>query len=387
MTSQHIAELLLTGAFPEQTGRPDVVETHISWVLLCDRFAYKIKKPIRYSFLDFSTLEKRKYYCEREIELNNRLTNDVYLDVQPIVEISGRLYVGDQKGELIDYAVRMRKLDRERQMDILLVNNKVTQSDMRSLGEKIAGFHKNTAIIHKKDVLQIRDEFNDLRNERRFLGQEAGAIIDRAIDLSDSFIEKHQDYFGSRLKGGFYRDCHGDLHSKNIFLLADPQPFDCIEFNDEFRRIDVLNEVAFLCMDLDAFGRPELADLFLRYYNHFFPALKSRADRTLFLYYKTYRANIRAKVNSLRARSADNDMARKSALAEVDKYLGMMNGYLEVLDAGISAGEGPPGSSGSFSGMISGSSSGNTGSTGGIAGCISGSRSGRGTSAGPPGFN
>jgi len=331
MTKEHIVTLLSEGVFPGDTGRPDLVETHISWVFVCDRFVYKIKKPIRYSFLDFSTLEKRKYYCEREIELNRRLTHDMYLDVQPIREISGRFYVGSHSGEIVDYAVRMRKLDRSRQMDALLRNNKVTDSDMRNLAEKIAGFHKNTVVIYKKDVLQIRDEFNDLKNEREYLGAERSAIIDQAIASSDAFIEKYKELFASRLKEGFYRDCHGDLHSRNIFLLPDHQPFDCIEFNDEFRQIDVLNEIAFLCMDLDAFHKPELGNQFLRYYNHFFPAIRSDEEQRLFLYYKSYRANIRAKVNSLRARSADNDTERKVALAEADKYLGMMDSYLKVL--------------------------------------------------------
>jgi aminoglycoside phosphotransferase family enzyme len=257
MTKEHIVKLLSEGVFPGYTGRPDLVETHISWVFLCDRFVYKIKKPVRYTFLDFSTLEKRKYYCEREIELNRRLTHDMYLDVQPIWEIAERFYVGEQSGEIVDYAVRMRKLDSSRQMNTLLWNNKVTSSDIRSLAEKIAGFHKSAMIVCRRNVLQIRDEFNDLKNEREYLGTGRGAIIDRAIESSDTFIEKHKEIFAGRLKEGFYRDCHGDLHSRNIFLLPDPQPFDCIEFNDEFRQIDVLNEVAFLCMDLDAFGRPE----------------------------------------------------------------------------------------------------------------------------------
>ena len=331
MTKEQIVKLHSEGEFLGYTGRPDLVETHISWVFLCDRFVFKIKKPIRYSFLDFSTLEKRKYYCEREIELNSRLTNDMYLDVQPIREISGRYYVGSQSGEIIDYAVRMRKVDRSRQMDVLLQDNKVTNSDMRNLAEKIAGFHKNTVVIYKKDVLQIRDEFMDLKNEREYLGAECSALIGKAIGSSDVFIEKHKELFAGRLKEGFYRDCHGDLHSRNIFLLPDPQPFDCIEFNDEFRQIDVLNEVAFLCMDLDAFDKRELGDQFLQYYNNFFPAIRSEEDRRLFLYYKSYRANIRAKVNSLRARSADNDAARKIAMAEADKYLRMVDGYLEVL--------------------------------------------------------
>jgi hypothetical protein len=165
---------------------------------------------------------------------------------------------------------------------------------------------------------------------REYLAADSSAI-DRAIDSSDAFIEKHQGLFTTRLKAGFFRDCHGDLHSRNIFLLPDPQPFDCIEFNDEYRQIDVLNEVAFLCMDLDAFGRTDLADLFLDYYNTLFPTIRREEERRLFIYYKSYRANIRAKVNSLRARSAGNDEGRRLSLVEVAKYLALMDRYMKEL--------------------------------------------------------
>ena len=145
-------------------------------------------------------------------------------------------------------------------------------------------------------------------------------------------MEKHHSLLAARLKAGFFRDCHGDLHSRNIFLLATPQPFDCIEFNDDFRQIDVLNEIAFLCMDLDSFGRQDLADLFLKYYNDLFPTMKTVEDQLLFIYYKSYRSNIRAKVNSLRARSAKDERERKNALAESRKYLQLMNSYIKMLD-------------------------------------------------------
>ena len=147
--------------------------------------------------------------------------------------------------------------------------------------------------------------------------------------VSDSFIEKSKDLLAARLREGFYRDCHGDLHSRNIFLLPAPVPFDCIEFNDDFRQIDVLNEVAFLCMDLDAFDRKDLSDLFVDDYNHFFPAIRTSEERNLFIYYKSYRANVRAKVNSLRAKSAANKTDENRALADAEKYLQLMDHYLK----------------------------------------------------------
>ena len=336
MTKEQINELLLKGQFGEYLGLPVMIETHISWVFICDQFVYKIKKPIQYSFLDFSTLEKRKYFCHREIELNNRLTEEIYFDVQPIRTIAGRHLIGGKNGEVIDYAVRMKKMDPLKQMDVLLMNNKVTGAHIQNLAERIAVFHKKTDIIFQKDILDVQKKFDDLGEESDYLSEHLNAnsktIISNAIATSYGFVQKNKALLDTRLKAGFFRDCHGDLHSRNIFLLPYPQPFDCIEFNDDFRQIDVLNEIAFLCMDLDAFGREDLSDLFLTSYNRLFPSMKTEDDRKLFVYYKSYRSNIRAKVNSLRARNANDDAQRIAALKEADKYLHLMDVYMKELE-------------------------------------------------------
>ncbi|MGB5360746.1 MAG: hypothetical protein WBN27_12460 [Eudoraea sp.] len=336
MIKEQINSLLLEGDFPEVSTERELIETHISWVFICHRFVYKIKKPIKYSFLDFSTLEKRKKYCKREIELNKRLTNGIYLDVVPINKLNDHYKIGGKVGTVIDYAVRMLKMDRTKQMDQLLVQKKVTKSDIQNLAKKIALFHESTTIIHQKDVLDIQEKFNDLEAEKKYLAAQSGGgkyltIIDNAIKISNTFLEKNKELLTGRLRAGFFRDCHGDLHSRNIFLLPSPQPFDCIEFNDDYRQIDVLNEVAFLCMDLDAFGKKDLSELFLEYYNQFFSSMKSSKEHHLFVFYKAYRANVRAKVSSLRAKSAVNEKERTKALSEVDKYLRLMESYLKTL--------------------------------------------------------
>ncbi len=335
MTSEQINEFVFKGKFPESICKPELVETHISWVVLCDQFVYKIKKPIQYSFLDFSTLEKRKFYCQREVELNRRLTEDIYLGVVPVKKAGDCFLTGNGDGEIIDYAVKMNKQDRSRQMDFLLINGKVTDMDMQKLALKIAVFHRRANIIYQKDFLDVEQKFNDLNKEKEFvrdsISEVCAGIIANAIKLSDAFIKNNKSLLYCRLMSGFFRDCHGDLHSKNIFLLSTPQPFDCIEFNDDLRQIDVLNEIAFLCMDLEAFGRNDLADLFLVHYNDIFPAIKTDQDRQLFIYYKSYRANIRAKVNSLRAKSARTDNEKTSALRETEKYLRLMDGYVNSL--------------------------------------------------------
>src|SRR6185369_14145256 len=325
MTKEQINSLLITGKFPESDEHRELIETHISWVILVDDIVYKIKKPVYYSFLDFSSLERRKHFCEREIELNKRFTRRIYLDVQPVSEWRGRFYVGITKGAIIDYAVRMNKIDREKQMDVLLLKNKVTEFDILKLAEKIALFHKNTDIIYEGDSLNIQEKFNDLKSEEQFLrenlGAQIGSIITQAAESSDIFIRKNKNLLTERLSQGYLRDCHGDLHSRNIFLLPEPNPFDCIEFNDELRQIDVLNEVAFLCMDLDAFDRKDLSMSFIEYYDQFFPAMPSNAERRLFVYYKSYRATIRAKVNRLRAKSATGILEQSKELTAARKYL------------------------------------------------------------------
>lgn len=333
MTKEQIQKITFKG----DVQKPELIETHISWVLLGDALVYKIKKPIKYSFLDFSTIELRKYYCDREIELNKRLTENLYLDVQPVVNDRNFIFIGNGEGEVIDYAVRMRKFDRTRQMNNLLLANQVTDSNIRNLAKKIAAFHQTTRIIFEKDIKSLHREFNDLKNEKQYLAKylaaESCKIIDDAVDMSDLYIRRSKKHFDARLKEGFFRDCHGDLHSRNIFLLPDAQPFDCIEFNDELRKIDVLNEAAFLCMDLDAFGRFDFSELFLSCYNELLRTVRSKEDYMLFIYYKLYRANIRAKVNSLRAQSVDNDTARAASLRETEKYLQLMNSYMKLLKA------------------------------------------------------
>ncbi|HZJ19330.1 MAG TPA: hypothetical protein VFD35_03115 [Pricia sp.] len=335
MTQDQIDKLLSKGEFPESTKQRKLVETHISWVILCDRFVYKIKKPVHYSFLDFSTLERRKYFCEREIELNRRFSEDIYLEVLPIYEFEGCYTLGNGEGKIIDYALKMRKLNPDRQMDVLLTKDKVSPSDIKKLAGRIANFHKTATIIYKKDVLDVKEKFNALGEEKEFLtenlNKNSGKLIDRAIETSNTFLNKNKKLLEERSNTGFFRDCHGDLHTRNIFLLPEPQPFDCIEFNDNYRQIDVLNEVAFLCMDLDALDRQDLSELFIAHYNQRCPVMRCGKERRLFIYYKSYRANIRAKVNSLRAKSASDQTSKTKALTEAGTYLRLMDSYLDKL--------------------------------------------------------
>lgn len=285
--------------------------------------------------MDFSTLEKRKYYCERELQLNRRLAPDIYLEVVSVCRSSDLKLSINNTGTVIDYAVKMLRLDNEKQMDVLLRKGKVSQEDIQILADVIGRFHQNCTIITTQDVLKIGWKFNDLGLEKSFLQESLGTwsseLIEADMVQSDNFLSANIALLKQRLKGGMFRDGHGDLHTRNIFLLTAPVIFDCIEFNDEYRQIDMLNEVAFLCMDLDSFGRQDLSARLLEHYLKYFQVSLSRQERNLFLYYKSYRANVRAKVNSLRAQELAG-VDRSKALDECSRYLKLMHSYFENME-------------------------------------------------------
>ncbi|HVX26557.1 MAG TPA: hypothetical protein VHB70_09465, partial [Parafilimonas sp.] len=215
-------------------------------------------------------------------------------------------------------------------MDKLLSTNKISGADIKNLVVKICSFHRQTNIIYKKNVLEMQQLFNDILTQENFLQKNlnCGGLITDAVHSSDKFLKQHHLLLEKRIIDGFVRDGHGDLHSRNIFLLPEPVPFDCIEFNDGLRQIDVLNEIAFLCMDLEALGRQDLADLFFIEYNKLFLIARNEEEKRLFFYYKAYRANIRAKINSLRAKDATNENGKKEALSVANKYLLLMQNYM-----------------------------------------------------------
>lgn len=327
MTPTEIQSLVQSLSTDEKV---ELIQTHISWVILTPEFAYKFKKPIRYSFLNYSKPMKRKFFCQRELELNSRYSN-IYLDVI-IVYRKGDSIQLTKGGEVVDFGVKMMRMNPDFQMDHLLKNNLVTANHIKKLAFKIAGFHKNAEVI--RTPFSSRKEtfkFEDIGGVKLFLDRELGSKaeqqINEAILESNHFISSNIPLFENRVKYGFIRDLHGDLHSGNIFLYKDPIVFDCIEFNDDFRQIDVLSETAFLSMDLEAFGREDLSDEFMAAYREAFPAMSSDEDEQLFAYYKCYRANVRAKVNALRAKQAGSQKEKQRLLKEVTKYLNLMTKY------------------------------------------------------------
>ncbi len=333
MNEMQIKKLSESGYYLHQPLHADIEETHISWVLLSKRHAFKIKKPVRLSFLDFSTLTNRKKYCNRELKLNQRFS-PIYLDVLPVYKNNNNWQIGEGKGKVVDYAVHMKRLLFSKRMDKLLMRNKVEKENIISLAKVISKFHSKAEIINTTfNAVNARENFNDIRTiitlSKNRLGAEYAAIVQRSIEWSNLFLKIHAPRMKERIAKGFTRDVHGDLHSGNIFLYKEPILFDCIEFSDQYRRIDVLNDIAFLCMDLEAFGKSHLARVFERAYQQNSHAFQEEEDQRIFQYYKCFRANVRAKVHALAALQAHDDEHYQHHVSAWKSYLRLVQRYLK----------------------------------------------------------
>lgn len=334
MTKQEINQLLNSPAIAATTKHREVIETHISWVILTDKYAYKIKKPLNLHFLDFSTLEARKRSCEVEYELNCRLAKDMYLGVVPVRKQDLEWQIGEGPGEIVGHAVWMNRIDGDTEMNRMLERGTVTPDHITQLARQIALFHQSAHIVNPTwDKEELKKEFNDLASVINFvvenLGEKYGDLLNEALTISDVFLDQHWPEIQDRIEAGYVRDVHGDLHAGNIFLAQKPIIFDCIEFNDEFRQIDLLNEIAFFCMDMEAHDRHDLSELFLEKYLSEMTGLNPVFDAALFDYFKAYRANVRAKVKALAAMQVEEKGAQYVELEkEVMAYLTLMRGYL-----------------------------------------------------------
>jgi aminoglycoside phosphotransferase family enzyme/predicted kinase len=283
-------------------------QTHISRVFLTGRFVYKVKKAVDLEFLDFTTLEKRRHFCRREVSLNRRLAADVYLDVVPITrEKSGFVAGGD--GEVVEYAVKMRQLPDDASLLRKLQHKAVNTSDIKNLARILAHFYETTArspeidAIGSWDTVRYNCEEN-FRQSEPFVGDPLdGKMFAIVRAVTRAFLQRNRRLFQRRVENGKIRDCHGDLRSGHVYFTENGIAIiDCIEFNDRFRFGDVASDLAFLAMDLDYEGFGGISGALIDAY------VRRAADKdafTLLEFYKCYRAMVRAKVACLRAREID----------------------------------------------------------------------------------
>jgi len=316
--------------YPHPVTKIDQRETHISKVFLTGDYVYKIKKAVDLEFLDYTSLSKRKFYCQQETLLNRRLSHDIYMGVVAVTLADGRYFL-DGPGEVVEYAVKMRQLPEQCAMMRLLRHGKMDRETTEQLAQTLAEFYGRAATgqginsYGAWETIRANCEENFQQTD-----QFAGNILDERMfqvirAATRSFLHRRKVLFEQRVNAGKIRDCHGDLRSGHIYLTDGIQIIDCIEFNERFRYSDITSDLAFLIMDLDFEGFPKsarhLLDCYARYAD----------DPDVFVlidFYKCYRAFVRAKVNCLRlADRALGKWEKRRLRRETDRYLDLAYTY------------------------------------------------------------
>ncbi|MBI3994607.1 MAG: AAA family ATPase, partial [Nitrospirae bacterium] len=328
--------LMNPAAYPHPVREVRHIATHISDVFLTGPFAYKIKKPVDLKFLDFSTLEKRRYYCEREVVLNRRLAPEIYLGVVPIMR-DGESFHVEGKGEPVEYAVKMVQFGQEGLLDAMAKRGEVTRAHILELAEQTARFHQSAERADGFGTPEVVGE-NVLRNFEQ-TAKYQGVVVSperfsRLKHYSEDFLKRKAALFHQRIQSGAIRVCHGDLHLQNICLDQGRLIiFDCIEFNDALNHIDVINEIAFLLMDLDHRGLSGLGNRFL---NAYLEKTQDYEGLAMLDFYLIYRACVRAKVACfLSADPEITDTEKAAARARASAYFELAERYLDKHPAGL----------------------------------------------------
>lgn len=334
MTEQHqiaIFEAMESPDFyPHTVSTIEQRDTHISKVFLTGNYTYKIKKPVNLEFLDFTTLEKRRHFCWREINLNRRLAPDVYLDVVPITFKDGRYHMAGA-GSIVEYAVKMRQLAETSSMLQLVRQRKLEKGSIDALAGVLAKFYSQASTSESINTVGCRDTVSinceeNFRQTEKFVSK----IIDERLFLiiqaaTRAFLQRRRSLFQRRVEHGKIRDCHGDLRSGHIYFSDGIKIIDCIEFNDRFRYADITSDLAFLAMDLDFEESSQTAQHLMNTYLEY---TKDEEMLILLDFYKCYRAYVRVKVNCFHLQEEGLlTKTRSKLIRETERYLKLAYRY------------------------------------------------------------
>jgi uncharacterized protein len=324
--------LLNPAIYPDFPKEVEFIETHISLVFLTREYVYKVKKPVDFGFLDFTSLNKRKYFCEQEVKLNRRLSPDIYLGVVEITFDRDRISFNG-KGQVEEYAVQMKRIPEELLLDKLLEKGQVDREMMGALSERLARFYASAETNERiKSFAKPERVKQDTDENFEQTGKYIGAVISKPIyeeiqKRTNEFFRNRETLFHRRIVSNRIRDCHGDLRLEHIFWGKEIAIFDCVEFNERFRYTDVAADIGFLAMDLDYHGREDLSEHLIRSY------IEKSGDQELkkiLDFYKCYRAYVRGKVESFRLDDPNIPKEEKGkALQRAQKYFDLAHRYAQ----------------------------------------------------------
>ncbi len=333
MDTHSIHQAMLDPAtYPEPVGPIEFRETHISRLYLTPHHVYKIKKPVDFGFLDFTTLEQRQHFCQEEVRLNQRFAPDTYLGVVPIRSTAAGIRLGG-RGIVVEYAVQMRRLSAQQMLDRRLAETDPSlPAEMERLGRRLAALHEESPVCRenggKSDLETVYLNWQEnFRQASPFLGHTLSArALALLTDYVHRFLDAHADLLTARERSGFVREGHGDLHAEHVCLTEPIRIYDCIEFNRRFRVADTAADFAFLLMDLEFRRRRDLARRLREAYGR---AWEDPDLDRLLPFYKIYRAFVRGKVESFLAADHEAETTtRNEAAALAMHYFNLALAYL-----------------------------------------------------------
>jgi aminoglycoside phosphotransferase family enzyme len=329
-TSEKLRYLQQSSTYPDKPRGIDMVETHMSWVFLTDQYAYKLKKPVRYAFLDFSTLAARQRTCQEEVRLNRRLARDVYLGVVPLVRRSDATLELDASGRCVDWLVKMRRLPAEQMLDCALREKRVGMADVRKFSGFLADFYRHSQPVQMAptDYLRrferdISENVIDLRTPRYGLPSE---LIADCARLQAEFLRTGSELLAARARTGKIIEAHGDLRPEHICIGPEPRIIDCMEFKRDLRLLDPVDELAFLTMECDRLGEPWIGRVVTDTYS---AVCGDRSPEALINFYKGYRACLRAKIAVWHTEEANETSAQQWRTLAI-RYLALSVEYLSL---------------------------------------------------------
>ncbi len=330
-----VAFLSRPDSYPEPTAGVAAVETHMSWVFLLDRDAYKLKKPVRLPYLDFSTLALRRHFCAEEVRLNRRLSEGVYLGILPLaVEADGRLCIGGTGGA-VDWLIHMRRLPADRMLDRMIGAGTLLEDDLRRVVAKLARHYAAAPAVPTAPAAYRAHLAATIRENRRDLTKPAYGLrcgdVEAICDRQLAVLETHAALFDARAADGRIVEAHGDLRPEHICVEANPQIIDCLEFSRDLRLLDPADELAFLALECERLGaRWALPFIFATYTE----VTKDAPPAAVVAFHQSYRACVRAKI-AVWHLDDDGVRARAAWITRAGEYLRLAR---EKIDARAAAG-------------------------------------------------
>lgn len=338
MTKNPMIEALLNpNAYQYPVDYTKLLETHISWVILTGRFAYKIKKPVDFGFIDYSTLEKRHHYCEKELALNQPLAGKLYRKVVPIVKTAEGYHI-DGEGEIVDYAVQMEEFTQDQLLNNVISRVGLSNAILDSIATQLAHFHMQAPHVDADSEYSTpaaiqaptKQNFDQAEELLKKYGKDTDYYLNPLNEIKNFATQEYQRteaFMAHRKKAGFVRSCHGDVYLGNITLINGvPTIFDCIEFNESFRWRDVICDTTFLVMDLYEHKHQDYA---MRFLNTYLTYTGDYAGLMLMPYYFAYFCMVRAKIQLFSIQDSDSEETKAKYFEKFYNYMQLALNYIK----------------------------------------------------------